>query len=271
MKKNIYIIGVVLVILSIIGAGATSATVSMADTGNYDNTNGKKILIYGDVLKAVTVHWENVDNSSEYRTETTEGINSSSYLFTISQVWNASFVVYEITVINFNNDLSFFSGGFSTVALETEQQQDLTNYSHIQIISDSLKSDIMMWMLGNASYKMHFSSVETTIIDSISEYIEGMVTELRLLGYTDNQIDEMKEVIADGYIETQRTEREQNIEIAEAEKRGWWSGVQLIAIFIVVIIVLIGVWVFVKGYVRMPSMKRVKRKTQPTEDVDIFV
>lgn len=273
MNRRIFVIGMAL-FLCAIEAGVASANVYMADTSDYDETNGKKILIYGDIIKDVTISWKNVDNISQHRTETHEDINDSSYLYTIDEIWNASFIQYELTVLNFNNDVFFFSGGFSTVI----SKGDLTDYHKIEnmveeIVNDSsntLKSDMTMWLLGNASFKKHFSDVKEGAIDSISTYIEGFVTELQNLGYSDTQIEEMKEVIAAGYQSTVRTEKEQNLEIARAEGRGWWEGVKFIAIFLVVASIVVFLWMFIKGYIGLSSpWSKKPRSTKISDDLNL--
>ncbi len=269
MSRKIVVVGMVLFLLCAIKAGAN---VYIADTSDHDETHGKKILIYGDVIKDVTISWKNVDNVSEYQLETHENINDSFYLYTIDKIWNASFIQYELIVLNFNNDVFFFSGGFSTVGA------DLTDYHRIEnmveeIINDSsntLKSDLMMWMLGNASFKKHFSDVEEGTIDSISTYIEGFVTELQNLGYSDPQIKEMKEVIAAGYQSAVNTDKEQNLEIARAEGHGWWEGVKFIAIFLVAAAFITFLWMFVKGYIGLSNPWAKKPKISDDLDLDVF-
>ena len=83
MNRRIFVVGMALFFLCAIEAGVASANIYMADTSDYDETNGKKILIYGDIIKDVTISWKNVDNVSEYQLETHEDINDSSFLLTI--------------------------------------------------------------------------------------------------------------------------------------------------------------------------------------------
>jgi len=245
------------------------------DTEDYDENLGKILIFYADnqgEISNVNITLRDLEtNAKLYRAYIT--VEDQFFTFTINKSTffnfaNYTYIKYEVAT-NSPSEVYCFSGYFSTVIDEFEQQ-DLTNYSRIQNMNNNLKSDIMMWMLRNATYKKHFSDLKTGVTDSISNYIEGFVVELRGLGYSDMQIDEMKEVIADGYVSTQRTEKEQNLEIAQAEQRGWWSGVQLILMFIGVAIVLVVLWVFVKGKLRLPSFGRVKRKVEATEDLDIF-
>ncbi len=275
MKKNIYKIGLILVILSIVGAGVASASINLADTSDYDQNLGKVLIFYTDgaKIKNINVTLRNLENESviytDYITYDTPK-QFQPFIINESMFGNYTYMIYEIVVIADDNTSCWFSGYFSTIILIDYHKIENTVEEIVNDSNAALKSDIMMWMLNNSSYIKHFSGLEANIEETMSTYIDGVVATLRLVGYSDTQIDEMKEVIAAGYLSTLRTEKEQRLEIAQAEQRGWWSGVQLVAIFIVVIIAIVGAWVFVKGKFRLPFVGRIKRIVETTGDSDIF-
>ena len=276
MKKKIYILGLTFLMLGVIGASIASAGIDLAETSDYDSANGKKLIFYGEVINEITIWWRDFNNHSNFRSVTDDNLSQSVYHFTISEddTWNATYIEWEVTIVDFWDVTYEFAGGFSTI--EPYVDVELIDYDRIESMSNEMKAEIFQVLLGNSSFMQQFENlgdnIKSSVTNSISTFNEGLVTEMRGLGYSDSQISEMKNLISTGFQDTIRTEREQRLDVLRAEQRGWMSGVQFILIFIVVAVASLFIWFFVKGRISLPNISILGRgkKKQAFSTDDFF-
>ncbi len=264
MRKKIIIVCLALMLISVLGASITSANVKTAETGDYDSINGKKLLFYGEVIYSIHIRWWNSDNISEFTIETHTDINLSSYIFTITNEWNCNFIQWEATITDTFSNMYYFEGGFPCISLSIS---DLTDYNKIQNMQNNLKSDIISWILGNQTYGKKFNDIEENVVTSIdnlvSAYNDGIVAELKSVGLTNTQITEIMSAVDDGFEDTLRSQDDQDLAIARAEERGWWSGASFVFYALILITIVGFVFFYFRGSLNIPTIKR----KQPSSDI----
>src|SRR4030042_1149649 len=250
MKQKIFVGILALLFLSVIGASMSNAAMYNAETGPYYNTNGKKLLLYGDVIKSIALEWWNFDNASQFNETVVEGVNDTTYIYTVVNLWNCSYIRWEATVTDISDTAYHFEGGFSTIVADYAQT-DLTNYNLIQSMQTSLKDDLIMWLRANETYSRHFDDLERDVIQSVDNlmgtYNEGLVAELKSVGLTDTQIKEIMDSVVSGFESTLRDSKQQDLEIAKAQESGFTNGVKTAGIFIGVAIVVTFLVLLFKG------------------------
>lgn len=267
MKKKQVLIILTLLFVVVIEAGVVTATIEQAETGQYDEINGKKLIFYDNenaFMSYFTIQYWNVDNTSQVFTETLNftGQNKSSCLYTIKPdiTWNCTYAHWEVNI-----DGTKFEGGFPTKGVVTENA------------IEDLKDDLQYWLINNDAYNKKFEDVETgvtTAVDAlISSYNEGLIASMQEIGLTPQQITEIMDSVSGGFESTLKTKNEQTLEVVEAKNQGFWDGVKLVSIFLVVIIAITLYSLAYKGYLRIPSihMNRNKNKAvvTPVSKIDL--
>lgn len=259
--KTKLLIGALCVLISL-GANTVSASVSLADTGGYDSTNGKSLLLYGTAIKNVTIRWYNAYNETQYKQKTFSNLNDNSYLFRIksNETFNSTLVLYQIGVLDVLGGFWTFEGGFSTVLVKPEK----INYSQIRNITKEYYNTLTLFLIGNSSYKNLFTNVQ----NKVSEFNQGLVQSLRDQGLSDSQIEEVQTAISDGFATTLRSQEAQDKAVKDAESKGFNYAIQLVIIFLVIVIIVGVVWFVTKG--RVSFRRKGKREVESFSFDNVF-
>ena len=271
MNKNIKIIYLAL-ISCILLAGIASASIEQAETGSYSKQEGKKLIFYGDsVITKFHIRYWNFDNASHKHEETDLSLNTTTYVYEIypPKNWNATYIRWEATIHDSFGDVYRFEGGFSMTG-----PLPINLSGEFQNISDDLKS----WFIQNESINDRYDNLNETIITEIDSllgnYNEGIVSELKTIGLTDNQITEIMTSVSDGFQSTLRSKEEQEIKVEQARDDAFWNGVKLVSIFIFVAIAVFGFSLYVKrdslDLPQLFSLTKKPTKQSDSSDMDIF-
>ncbi len=264
-----------LTLLCVIGAGIASATIQQAVTSDYNEQTGKKLIFYGDgtgfdVITKFYIKYWNYHNTSEKHEETVLSLNTSSYEYTIkpTSLWNATYIQWEVVIWDSFGNLTRFEGGFSLLG-PVPITFDLT--SELENSTDNLKD----WFLNNDDFQQKFDNLDSSIVsqidEKISSYNEGLVTQLKEVGLTNNQINSIMESINDGFIDTLKDRDEQIQDVLDARNEGFNNGIRTTAIFIFICLAILIYSLHYKGYIKLSAFKSIKKpKVTQTDDLDIF-
>lgn len=237
MKK---IIMTTLILMCILGATIASADVKLAETGPYDVVNGKKLLFYGDTIQTVQIRWWNASNTSQYKVVQYEGLHTTSYVYTISNNWSSSYILWFANMAT-SDTLYHFEGGFSTIDKKLNTTVNIT----------SLKNWIATWFLTNQSYLNSVINQKNDIITSLSGTVTqsdaALLENLKTLGLTDAQITTISDSIEDGFKSTLKSKQLQEAAVNSARDDGYWSGITNMLIIMAILITVAVVFYLVRG------------------------
>ena len=273
MNKNIIIS---LALLCVFGAGIASATIQQANTSDYNEQVGKKLIFYGDgsgfdVITKFYIKYWNYHNTSQRHEETVLSLNTSSYVYSInpSSLWNATYVQWEVVIWDSHGNLTRSEGGFSLIG-PTPTPFNIS--SELENSTTALKD----WLLNNTAFNQKFNNLDSSIVsqidEKISNYNEGLVAQLKEIGLTPSQINSIMTSIESGFSNTLASKEQQVRDILNAKEEGFNNGIRTTAIFIFIAIGVLLYSLHYKGYIKLSAFKSIKRKpsTTPSNDLDIF-
>ena len=261
MKKTSIIL-LTLFLISVIEASAVSAELQSAETGPYDSINGKKLLFYGDNITSISITWYDASNTSYSNTSTSTGLSVKSYLFTITNIFDASYILWDATITNSSSVQFYFKGGFSTQTISISQ---------ITVLINSL--------LTNPLLDTKFTTTQNTIITSldtkISTYNDGLISRLESIGLTSEQSSQIATSVTEGVNSALKTKDQQDIMLKAQYNKGYGDAWKLIILVIVVLAVILIILATIKGWlhfsnIRIRRRKKVESPSEGTFNLDTF-
>ncbi len=258
MKRKMFKTSILalLMIGVLIQASVVSATgaIRLADTPPYNEESGKIVLLYADgtQIKNIDIYWHDIDNPTHdelHHVTNITGSNASSYMYVINQVWNASFIHYQISVLTTPplSETFNYEGVFSTSEIIDLDIEDMTNYSKIENLTIKQIVNLQSWLLTNSSYKKLFSNLQSNLQTYISDKNDGLVQAIRNEGLSNSQISDLEETIATGFESTLRDSKDQSLAEAESYDQGRSDIIVLIGVFVAFVIFVIILYYLTKG------------------------